>query len=99
MQHTYGSRSDEAAEGGEPSHRQPQAGLNPAQEEQLRELFEKHGMEKGYLDVIVSHFGAGLSKARMGSHLKALGLKRGVLTNKQVRHSPLFAAPGTRRKS
>ena len=59
--------------------------ISPAQEQQLTELFEKHGMEKGYLDLIVSHMGAGLSRARVAQQLRALNLKRGVLTQSQVK--------------
>ena len=67
-----------------PSHRQGRQAISSTQESQLRELFEKHGMEKGYLDMIVSHMGAGLSKARVAQELRALNLKRGVLTQSQV---------------
>lgn len=60
--------------------------ISSDQERQLRELFEQHGMEKGYLDLIVSHMGAGLSKARVAQQLRSLNLKRGILTQTQVQH-------------
>ena len=50
-------------------------------------------MEKGYLDTLVSHVGAGLSKNRVAQQLKKLGLKRGVLTQTQVGHLDFALLP------
>lgn len=62
----------------------PVMGLSSTQEAQLRELFEEHGMEKRYLDIIAEKWQGGFSRARVSRHLKSLGLKRGVLTATQV---------------
>ena len=53
-------------------------------EQAVRELFEEHGMEKRYLDIIAEKWQGGYSRARVSRHLKSLGLKRGVLTATQV---------------
>jgi hypothetical protein len=64
-------------------------GLSGGQEAQLRELFALHGMEQGYLETIVGKLEGGLPTSRVSRHLKAMGLRRGVLTPEQVTFSTL----------
>ncbi len=56
------------------------------QDVRLTELFEKFCGRTGYLDAITAALDAGVGKAAVGARLKALGLKRGVLTGGQVRY-------------
>lgn len=65
------------------SHR---PGVPRLQDVRLTELFEKFCGRTGYLDAITAALDAGVGKAAVGARLKALGLKRGVLTGGQVRY-------------
>lgn len=66
----------------------PGLALSSGQREQLLQLFEQHGMEKRYLDTITERFQEGWPRARVARSLKAMGLKKGVLTENQVRPPP-----------
>ena len=53
---------------------------------ELRELFEKHGACKGYLEAIAGELGGGAFKrGRVQRELKHMGLRRGQLTDGQAR--------------
>jgi hypothetical protein len=54
------------------------------QDRRLAELWEQHGGRPGNLDRIASALDAGVAKSAVAARLKALGLKRGVLTEGQV---------------
>lgn len=60
------------------------AGINEAQEKDLRGLYEQFGMEQNYVELISERSQSGLGTARIARCLKTLGLKRGVLTETQV---------------
>ena len=57
------------------------------QDARLTALWEQHGGRPGHLDRIASALDAGVTKSAVAARLKALGLKRGVLTEGQVRSS------------
>ena len=88
MQHIYGRCGGGESPGDDESHPPARSGISEGQAEQLRQLFEEHGMERGYIDVMVSRMGGGLSKSRVRQQLKAWDLKRGVLTARQVTLNP-----------
>ena len=55
------------------------------QDRRLTALWEQHGGRPGHLDRIASALDAGVARAAIAARLKALGLKRGVLTEGQAR--------------
>jgi len=57
--------------------------LRTEQEAKLRAAWDEHGGAPGATAAIAAELG--LKKAAVSRHLKALGLKRGVLTVTQVR--------------
>ena len=65
-------------------HPNEMAGINSQQETELRELWEIYGMEKNFAELITEKCKAGFPEARVRRCLRHLGLKRGVLTEKQV---------------
>ena len=85
LQHIYCPReADENGKAGSPNQQAARHGISDAHAQQLRELFEQHGMEKGYLDTVFLHFGGKLPRETIAKQLRALGLKKGMLTNIQV---------------
>lgn len=50
----------------------------------LVQLFEKHGTSKGYVDLILADIGDRFKRSQIQRQLKALGLKKGQLTDHQV---------------
>ena len=56
------------------------------QEKKLRELYEQHSSEKGYLALIAEEMMGGFSKGKIGSQLRKLGLRpaRGNRSKAQV---------------
>ena len=70
----------------EDKHQHPNemAGINSQQETELRELWEIYGMEKNFAELITEKCKAGFPEARIRRCLRILGLKGGVLTEKQV---------------
>jgi hypothetical protein len=91
LQHIYRPRGErERSVTRSPQGRHHSApSLSGGQERQLRKLFASHGMEKGHLDIIAEKLEGGLPTSRVARHLRALGLRRGVLTNEQVYLHPL----------
>jgi hypothetical protein len=55
------------------------------QDARLTALWEQYGGRPGHVDRIASALDAGVAKSAVAARLKALGLKRGVLTEGQVR--------------
>lgn len=61
------------------------------QQGRLLELFEQHGhASKGYLDPIVAAFEGAFTAGQVRRGLKALGLKKGVPTERQVLNMHVF---------
>lgn len=56
------------------------------------ELFEEHGMHSGYMTALLGGLGGGVRKSAVHRELRALGLKKGMLTTGQV--LPAFAPTG-----
>jgi len=101
VQHIYRTRGKrERSSTRSPQGRHHSApGLSGGQEVQLRELFALHGMEQGYLETIAGKLEGGLPTSRVGRHLKAMGLRRGILTAEQVfLWFPLFPGGGNEMK-
>lgn len=66
----------------------------PRQAEELTLLFEEHGARRDWLDAITTLFDGGRRKrGYVARQLKALGLKRGGLTSRQV--NPYTIPPHT----
>jgi hypothetical protein len=77
-----------AAQLGGPRRRKGRAAeaFSAEQQAELRELFEKHGAQKGCVEAIAGELGGGAFKrSRIQRELKKLGLKRGQLTDNQAR--------------
>ena len=56
------------------------------QQDELLQLFERHGAHKGYIDAIAAELGGGVFKrSQVQRKLKKMGLKEGVLTENQAR--------------
>ena len=54
-------------------------------QDELRELFERHGNQKGCVDVIAAELGGGAYKrSQIQRQIKEMGLRRGQLTDNQV---------------
>lgn len=59
--------------------------FNAEQQAELRELFEKHGAQKGYVEAIAGELGgAAFKRSQIQRELKKLGLKRAQLTDNQA---------------
>ncbi|KAK9842310.1 hypothetical protein WJX81_005935 [Elliptochloris bilobata] len=54
-----------------------------AQKTRLVELFEEHGMHRGYMEALLSGLGGGVRKSAVHRELRAMGLKKGVLMARQ----------------
>ena len=48
------------------------------------QLFEKHGTSKGYVELIRADIGDTFKRSQIQRQLKALGLRKGQLTEHQV---------------
>ena len=88
MQWKQGPGPIEAVRGPEKVHEV--AGISEAHELELKELFEKLGMERNFVELIAEQHKGGFPEARIRRCLKHLGLKRGVLTQGQARLCPLL---------
>ena len=64
------------------------------QQAELRELFEKHGAQKGYVEAAAGELGgATFKRSQIQRELRRLGLKRGQLTDNQACLRPEAGLP------
>ena len=60
--------------------------LSAVQQAELEQLFEKHGAQKGYINTIAAELADGVFKrSQIQRQLKAMGLRKGLLTENQAR--------------
>ena len=80
------------ADGVERPSRARRSKFSPEQQANLVNLFEEHGHKtKGYLEAIMEGLGAEFSAGQVRRELKALGLRRGQPTERQVPPSSVHA--------
>jgi len=60
------------------------AALTEAQKARLVDLFEEHGMHRGYMAALLDGLGGAVRKAAVHRELRAMGLRKGVLTPRQA---------------
>ena len=61
------------------------AAFTEAQKARLVQLFEEHGMHRGYMAALLAGLGSDVRKSAVHRELRAMGLRKGVLTGNQAR--------------
>lgn len=84
-----------AGQGAQRRQRAPKPGaaaFTEAQKARLVELFEEHGMHRGYMAALLAGLGGDLRKSAVHRELRAMGLRKGVLTSNQARDGHIDAS-------
>ena len=61
------------------------AAFTEAQKARLVQLFEEHGMHRGYMAALLAGLGGDVRKSAVHRELRAMGLRKGALTGNQAR--------------